>query len=320
MLHIEDDVSPLYDLYISMGVDSKMSWAEYVEFYNKKYDCNFSISYAQETELMISTIQRCLEYLGYLDMGGADYGTMGGATKAAIQNFQINYGLVPAKEICIDSYYFIEVDHITYLTIINVATNYGYGINGIDSKKDNYEILSNLTAYGYSKVYFTRIPSTRPRLTETQLANGTSIYVDNGKFDLIYYFDYTKPLDTIINSLCRESLKYSNAPRTVRYGYFISKVNHNEEWDVKRREQWTKTIPGINYYSQRFKFCYNSYIMNSEDLGNFIFGCTGHCLGFTQAELNLGSIFAGSTGSSPDDEKDKYYIQLGYKYYNKIIN
>jgi hypothetical protein len=77
MLHLEDNVSEVYDIYTATGKDSEMSWEEFIEFYSGVADFNFSLKNASETELKITTLQRCLEYLGFLDMGGSAYGAMG---------------------------------------------------------------------------------------------------------------------------------------------------------------------------------------------------------------------------------------------------
>jgi hypothetical protein len=139
---------------------------------------------------------------------------------------------------------------------------------------------------------------------------------------LLYYFDYSTPLNEVIDDLSNESRQYDvwYYGKATRYLEFISRVNHGKDWDVKIRFSWEKIISTIAYYSQKFAFHFESEIITSEDLGNLIYGCTGHFFGFSINELNIGSFIAGSTGNSPDDAIDEYYIQLGYEYYNTVKN
>ena len=155
MLHLEDNVSEVYDIYTATGKDSEMSWEEFIEFYSGVVDFNFSLKNASETELKITTLQRCLEYLGFLDMGGSAYGAMGGATQSAIQNFQLNYGLNISEQVEFYGKWFIEIDDITYLTIANVAANHGFyvGDKPVEAHTE-YKMLCNLTAEGYGKTFF----------------------------------------------------------------------------------------------------------------------------------------------------------------------
>ena len=322
MLHLEDNVSEVYDIYTATGKDSEMSWEEFIEFYSGVADFNFSLKDASETELKITALQRCLEYLGFLDMGGSAYGAMGGATQSAVQNFQINYGLTIAQQVEFNDKSFIEIDEITYLTIANVAANHGFSINGVSSKEDVYKWIKSIAADGYNKDYYEKIPSTEPILDTNQTNEGITVYSENGKFDSLYYFNYSTPLNEVIDDLSNESRQYDvwYYGQATRYIEFISRVNHGEDWDVKIRSSWEKTIPAITYYSQKFAFRFESEIITSEDLGNLIYGCTGRFFGFSMNELNIGSFVAGSTGNSPDDARDEYYIQLGYDYYDTVKN
>lgn len=322
MLHLEDGVSEVYNVYTATGKDSEMSWEEFVKFYSGVVDFNFSLKDASETELKITALQRCLEYLGFLDMGESAYGAMGGATQSAVQNFQINYGLTIAQQVEFNDKSFIEIDEITYLTIANVAANHGFSMNGNSSKEEVYKWINSITANGYNKDYYKEIPSTEPILDEDQINKGINVYSENGKFDLYYYFDYSIPLNNVIDNLSNESRQYDvwYYGQAIRYIKFISKVNHGNDWDVKIRSSWEKTIPTITYYSQKFAFRFESEVITSEDLGNLIYGCTGRFFGFSMNELKMGSFVAGSTGNSPDDARDEYYIQLGYDYYDTVKN
>ena len=58
--------------------------------------------------------------------------------------------------------------------------------------------------------------------------------------------------------------------------------------------------------------------MNSENLGNFIYGCTGRACGFDMITLKIGSGYAGFTGNSPDDMTDIFFIQSGFDYFETV--
>ena len=320
MLHLEDNVSEVYDIYTATGKDSEMSWEEFIEFYSGVVDFNFFLKNASETELKITTLQRCLEYLGFLDMGGSAYGAMGGATQSAIQNFQLNYGLNISEQVEFYGKWFIEIDDITYLTIANVAANHGFyvGDKPVEAHTE-YKMLCNLTAEGYGKTFFDYIPSVVPILNIEQINNDISIYSDiNGKFDTIYYLDYTEPLKNIITDMTNAAESFIYYPSFNGYVQFYTNVNHGGIWDVKVRESWNNTISTIHYFSQGFKFVYNDIIMNSENLGNYLYGCTGHATGFTLNILYKGSGYAASTGNTIDNQDDLDFIKRGYDYYDEI--
>ena len=320
MLHLEDNVSEVYDIYTATGKDSEMSWEEFIEFYSGVVDFNFSLKNASETELKITTLQRCLEYLGFLDMGGSAYGAMGGATQSAIQNFQLNYGLNISEQVEFYGKWFIEIDDITYLTIANVAANHGFyvGDKPVEAHTE-YKMLCNLTAEGYGKTFFDYIPSVVPILNIEQINNDISIYSDiNGKFDTVYYLDYTEPLKNIITDMTNAAESFIYYPSFNGYVQFYTNVNHGGIWDVKVRESWNNTISTIHYFSQGFKFVYNDIIMNSENLGNYLYGCTGHATGFTLNILYKRSGYAASTGNTIDNQDDLDFIKRGYDYYDEI--
>ena len=54
--------------------------------------------------------------------------------------------------------------------------------------------------------------------------------------------------------------------------------------------------------------------MNSENLGNFLYGCTGKHLGLSLDILLSGSEYAAFIYDSTDNEEDYDYIRSGYDY------
>lgn len=162
----------------------------------------------------------------------------GGATQSAIQNFQLNYGLNISEQVEFYGKWFIEIDDITYLTIANVAANHGFyvGDKPVEAHTE-YKMLCNLTAEGYGKTFFDYIPSVVPILNIEQINNDISIYSDiNGKFDTVYYLDYTEPLKNIITDMTNAAESFIYYPSFNGYVQFYTNVNHGGIWDVKVRK------------------------------------------------------------------------------------
>ncbi|MGN1084306.1 MAG: polymorphic toxin type 44 domain-containing protein [Lachnospiraceae bacterium] len=280
-----------------------------------------NVKQAVETCDNITLLQKCLEYLNYLNMyeDGVKvaYGTFGGKTVSALQLFQINYGYEPIDNELKD------VDTNTYQTLLNVAINNGY-LSHDSIQCENIYNGNNIFKKDskYYKKYFSDIPSTIPKLSEEQISEEIDLYVmkDSIDYDRIYCYDYSTPLNQIVKELTVFSRLYCAEENIVtRASFFYGKVNHEEEWDVKRKESWEETIPNIEYYSQKFSFAYNDMIMNSENLGNFIYGCTGRACGFDLKTLNFFSGYASITGDGKENNEDTEYIKLGYDYYNSIF-
>ena len=280
-----------------------------------------NVKQAIETRDNITLLQKCLEYLDYLNMyeDGVKvaYGTFGGKTVSALQLFQINYGYEPIDNELKD------VDTNTFQTLLNVAINNGY-LQHDSVQCENIYNGNNIFQKDskYYKKYFSHIPSTIPKLSEEQKSEKIGLYVmkDSIDYDSIYCYDYSTPLNQIIKELTVFSRLYCAEENIVtRASFFYGKVNHEEEWDVKRKKSWEETIPNIEYYSQKFSFAYNGMIMNSENLGNFIYGCTGRACGFDLKTLNFFSGYASITGDGKENNEDTEYIKLGYDYYNSIF-
>lgn len=103
----------------------------------------------------VTLIQQCLEYLGYLDMGGNPYGKFGGATSSATQLYQVNHRMYSENE----SLKIIEyvdkneesgygsstmLDEITFYSIIRSAVNCGFTPKN-DSFWGNISIANSYT-------------------------------------------------------------------------------------------------------------------------------------------------------------------------------
>ena len=296
-----------------------------VEFYYKEYDVN--PDHALDTIDNIVLLQKCLEYLKLLDMHEYNsngelikvpYGTFGGKTISAVQLFQINYGFKPINNNTKD------VDYNTLQTIINVAINNGFDLSDSNSTaEEKYIRFNKLDSDDNNyKKYYSYIPTVVPKLSIEQAKEGIRIYKDvsTDYYDVLYYYDYTVPLDKLIDELSLETTLWHlfSGPEYANLIAFYLKVNHGEDWDVKVQSSWEKTIPNIKYYSQKFNFAFNDLIFTSEDLGNFIYGCTGCGCGFSLELLLLGSDFASHTGNSIESNDDLQFIKAGYDYYDIV--
>ncbi len=284
---------------------------------------NVNAENAEDTINGIITLQKCLEYLGILDMyengTKVPYGTLGGKTISALQLFQLNYGFEPIDNKKKD------IDSNTYQTLLNVAINYGfYSSESLGCSAEEIYCSTNMYAPYDSmyKQYYSDIPVIIPELSKEQTNAGIGVYnLNNPSYKGIKYcFDYSIPLDKKIDELSAEATFWHSISTTgaSELILFYSKVDHGEEWDIKVQECWEETIPDIKYYSQKFLFVFNGVEMNSENLGNFIYGCTGRACGCGMGLLKLGSGYAGFTGQSKDDITDINFIQSGYDYYEVV--
>lgn len=134
----------------------------------------------------------------------------------------------------------------------------------------------------------------------------------------MYFFDYTTPLNKLIKESVDEAEWYIYYPDFNGIAAFYFNVNHGGRWDVKRRDVWKKTIPEVHYYSQVFKFVFNGTVMDSENFGNFFYGCTGHATGFSLKMLYKGSAHAANTSNTEDTQDDLDFIKMGFEYYEQI--
>jgi hypothetical protein len=279
----------------------------------------------------IEILQKCLEHLKLLDMtengSKVAYGTFGGKTKSAYQMFQISYGFDITGNDAV-------IDENTYQTIINVAVNNGLMLSEYTGKtgEDLYNAIIHESAgiISRNKDYFTDTYTVKPNPSEDQVKNHISVVElkNNDYFDVMYCFDYTVPLITILTKHSIETkseFRSLNDPLGGRgnmsenYAFYSwhNKVKTGGIWDMKNSMSWSITIPNIKYFSQKFIFKFENYYMTSEDFGNFHFGYTGHALGVPLRMLIQGSAAVGIIEHAPDDENDVDNFTKGFEYYNE---
>ncbi len=128
----------------------------------------------------------------------------------------------------------------------------------------------------------------------------------------LYFYDYTIPINDVLERNATEAKKDTAELDNVKLVFWwMSKVDHGKEWDIKFEKNWKKMFPQIKYYAQRFPFVFKQKVMNSEDLGNVIYGYWGYAIGFSDWELYRGSEFAAIMKKSPDTPEDKANMLWG---------
>ena len=208
----------------------------------------------------VTIIQKCLEYLGYLDMQNQAYGTFGGLSIAATQLFQLNHRTfsdgISFKKDSNDSYF---IDLNTYYAILLEAKNNGF----TDLVEDIVWFNENYTPKTMPLEEFNASlnPNNPVFISSVKRSDFDKDNVYNDKVD-IYVYDYTPILNGIlrygaqefhfhyyscnpspVESLNYPCQKYDNtsnkcARLTGDYSWMISQVKNNAPYDVKTSGSW----------------------------------------------------------------------------------
>ena len=173
--------------------------------------------------------------------------------------------------------------------------------------------------------------------------------VREGEYQGLCYYDYTIPLNNLFKKAKEESQEHKCMTyiqfyewainngvdpnialhKSIQYGafrWFFTQVNHNAPWDIKREIRWNEALPNVPYLGVIGEFLFRGKLVSAEDVGNILYGYAGRATGFSDVTLYWGGGVAkrGSI-SDPllklpplygDDEKDHYYIELGYNLFN----
>ena len=292
----------------------------------------------------VTIIQKCLEYLGYLDMQNQAYGTFGGLSIAATQLFQLNHRTfsdgISFKKDSNDSYF---IDLNTYYAILLEAKNNGF----TDLVEDIVWFNENYTPKTMPLEEFNASlnPNNPVFISSVKRSDFDNVY--NDKVD-IYVYDYTPILNGIlrygaqefhfhyyscnpspVESLNYPCQKYDNtsnkcARLTGDYSWMISQVKNNAPYDVKTSGSWNNFMKTVNanirFSTSSFPFLYSDIIINAEIFGNILFGYAGHAGGFTKKELESGgSLYSFVTTGEFDNTEDSTYVRYGYDLYNNVI-
>ena len=124
------------------------------------------------------------------------------------------------------------------------------------------------------------------------------------------YFDVTIPINNAFWNKGVEAQQHWN-----NLTWFMGKVNHGKDWDIKRADPWKKTV-GTTYPGSATTEVYVfGKKFTPEQLGNMLYGYTGQALGLSTEMLITGSAYAAG-GVDKNEVLDWYYIQLGIDWYN----
>ena len=134
-------------------------------------------------------------------------------------------------------------------------------------------------------------------------------------------FDVTTPFNNLLSTAKNEAEKWYNTCNMI---WFYGKVNHGEEWDIKRPDPWKYTL-NITYPGSAGAYVmYRDYYTTPEELGNLLYGYAGTAAHFSEDILIAGSIYASGIWKKGTAEQaltgeftDHISIRRGIKYYNE---
>ena len=304
---------------------------------------SFSISLNNSDK--VTAIQRCLVYLGYLDMQGNDYGTCGGLTIAAIQLFQLNHRMYSDG----DSLYSVDdvnyIDKNSYYSIFKEALDHGFSNCPswvLDIVREPYFPDSYVPITLPLEEFNASLNPSNPCIISSVLRE--SIDTANKYNDLvdIYIYDYTPVMDRMLQSgaatfhahhfdcNCTNStldphiytISYSNSGNVCGYNgsdyiWLVSVVKDDAAYDIKRKARWNDFMDGLNanvpFYHSAFPYAFRGQVINAEIMGNILFGFAGNAGGYSKWEFTTGgSIYSYITTGAADNSEDTYYIEYGF--------
>lgn len=264
---------------------------------------------SMENEDVVTLLQQCLVYLGYLDMKGNSYGTFGGLTSAAVQLYQVNHRMYSKNEALVvrdiedetkkgkyvRSYW---LDEITYYSIICEAVNCGYLVSNDDVF--NIQSVENAFAF-FENVY---VPKSVPLETINVSKNVLKpVYIESvditsqEDFTNIYVYDLTVPLEAMLKQGAKEfhlhhywcnsnpswffndgldNITYNNSSAQCKrkhsdYMWLISQVANGKRYDVKVEKCWESFFDDLNMEVPYYHSSY-PFIYNSEEINAEKFG------------------------------------------------
>ncbi len=352
------DMKPLnrYNNGKVMHIFSKENMALYDRYLKNKYNRGLfsdgEIVICMELNEKITLLQQCLEYLGYLKMKNEkgeniSYGNFGGATRCALQLYQLNHGFDPIK------YGEREIDINTYSDLVNNAINHGFKQStiGITDKEKIY--LEYVDNYQLNKKYYAERQVIQPPLCSEYVNAGITVterFIEGDiqrkkeqkQFEDYYIYNYTNLLEKILyygalefhqkHYICGQ--KYDSQKNQIQYEdselcceregnhyeWVALSVKNNAKYDIKVKERWDDWMrflgEDISYFGSRFQFLFYGYVIDAEGYGNFLYGMVGNAGGYSEKELiNFGSLYSFATTLSFDNKEDATNIGIGYHIY-----
>ncbi len=291
-------------------------------------DLIFSDIQLQKTREKIITLQKCLEYLGYLNMDEVPYGRLGGASWTAIKLYQLNHRMYFEN-------FANNIDDATYYSIIKFAINAGYKLN-------NQEV-ENSNKY-FKRTYIPKsVPPENSNIINVVKSERSS------SIETIYTYDLTIPLEgflrygaqdfhfhyyqcnyvpSYVDNLSFESISYDNSSHKCMrtngdYIWMINQVKNNAKYDVKRKKPWNDLADSINanmpYFHSAFPFIFRGEEINAEMFGNILFGYICNAGGFSSSVITGGgSLYSKFTEGEFDNPEDKSCIIKGFNMYDDV--
>lgn len=196
-------------------------------------------------------------------------------------------------------------DSIAYKIIDRASRNW-FSTDDPDERKKQHAIAEHtreLARSGYEMVY----------LTDDDIDAGVTIHTIGKK----QYKDVSVPID---NALA-EIEPVAESKWAVDFPWFVSQVNHNAPWDIKREDPWNKTIKSTYPGSYDTQVIYHGIIVTPEYLGNYTYGYIGRAMGLGNEILHMGSYAAAKFpigGAALENEfNDWKAIDKGVTAYDK---
>ena len=118
------------------------------------------------------------------------------------------------------------------------------------------------------------------------------------------------------NKLNNNPYIYTPLKLGIIYIQFLSLVNHNAPWDIKRDKPWESTI-GTPYPGENSIVFYHDYRINLQELGNYTYGFLGYNYGIPLNILYAGSYVAAGLPIDKSEFNHEVYedwpwIENGY--------
>ncbi|MCD7811636.1 MAG: VWA domain-containing protein, partial [Ruminococcus sp.] len=325
-------ISEAYDKMDDLGIENN----EFTSFADQ------SLQYTREN---IMYLQKALEYLGYLDMGGAYYGRFGGATKSAVMLYQLNHRLYNEGQLDNQG-----IDKTTFYSILKSATDAGFEYN---------DMLLENSVQNYFKNNYT--PVSIPMDDSEYLVVESE---SSNERETIYVYDFTDSLNKFLKYgandfhthyfLCNADV-YDNdnknliVPLSIMkqpyritqyyddssqicisfrdaiydYTWLIDRVKNKGLYNIKLEEHWNDMCENTNtdmpFYHSTLPFVFNGEEINAEIFGNILYGYIGNAGGFSELELvGGGSLYSIIDTGKLDNSEDTAMVKKGFQMYNEV--
>ena len=230
----------------------------------------------------------------------------------------------------------VDSSGLEYIPLRTTAENEGYGVSWDPNTlsagvwNDDYNIITNFTVgigEEGKKPYINN--DGRMMVWDETYYQNTMLTDDDAKvgvtvkkIDGVWYKDFSMPINNSLNDIVQKAEMMNLLCGDISKGmWFISQVNHNKPWDIKRPTPWNNTIGSNTHPGNNVHVVYNGWLATPEELGNYAYAYIGRALGFNLPTLYVGSWFAAGrpcSGKELESEFDDWpAITKGYNNYGK---